>query len=223
MQGLIKAKPILVTCCAAGGALVILTLLVRSGTGRAPTLPPPPSATDLNIQTVPVPPPPEIAQATQQDRMERDLTRQQDLVSSLQKELEAQKDLADDLKAQLERQQTETEQVVAQLETYQKAVESMSSQQVRLIESIPRNNETQTMLLWGILGLFLVLMLAGGTAFVVIALWLMYIQRRTYQPQQVIYPMRMPPGPHYYYERQPLPPPVQPQSFVQYDVRPYED
>lgn len=198
-------------------------MLVRSGASRAPSvLPPPPSAETLNIQTVPVPPPPGLSQDSLQDRMQEDLTRQEDLVSSLQKELEAQKDLADDLKAQLERQQSETEQVLEQMETYQEAVESMTSQQVRLIESIPRNNETQTMLLWGILGLFLILMLAGGAAFAVIALWLMHLQRRQPQPP-VVYPMRMPPSPHYYYEPQPLPPPAHPQAFVQYDVRPYQD
>jgi small-conductance mechanosensitive channel len=186
-------------------------------------LPPPPSAESLNIQTVPIPPPPTAGQEQQQDRFERDLTRQQDLVSSLQEELRAQKNLSDDLKAQLERQQSETDAVLEQLDTYQEAVESMTSQQVRLIESIPRNNETQTMLLWGILGLFMLLLLAGGTAFTVIALWLIYIQRRTYQPpQQLMYPVRMAQNPYFYYEKQPLPPPAQ-QPYVQYDVSPYED
>lgn len=197
--------------------------MVRSNTDAPSLPPPPPSAESLDIQTVPVPLPPGMGQDTNQDRLERDLTRQEDLVTALQDELEAQKDLADDLKAQLERQQTETEQVMEQLDTYQEAVESMTSQQVRLIESIPRNNETQTMILWGILGLFLLLMLGGGTAFAIIALWLMHIQRRTPQPPQMVYPLRMPPVPSYYYERQPLPPPAQHQPFVQYDVRPYED
>ncbi|MGG6237666.1 hypothetical protein ACQ4N7_03420 [Nodosilinea sp. AN01ver1] len=216
-----KDKPILITCFAAGGALVILTMLVRSGPGSTPSLPPPPpSAESLNIETVPVPP--SINQVTPQERLEQDMTRQEDLVNALKDELEAQKDLADDLKAQLERQQAETEQVMAQLDTYQTAVEEMTSQQVRLIESIPRNNETQTMILWGILGLFLMLMLGGGTAFAIIALWLMHIQRRTQQPPMV-YPMRMPPSPYYYYERQPLPPPAQHQPYVQYDIRPYQD
>lgn len=223
MQGLTKEKPILITCCAAGGALVVLSLLVRSGPSQTSTLPPPPPTDSLNIQTVPVPPPPGVGQEILQDRFERDLTRQQDLVTSLQDELRAQKNLADDLKVQLERQQAETDKVLEQLDTYQAAVETMTSQQVRLIESIPRNNETQTMILWGILGLFMMLMLAGGTAFAIIALWLMHLQRRTQQPSQVIYPMRMPPSPHYYYERQPLPPPAHPQPFVQYDIRPYED
>ncbi len=225
MQGLTKEKPILITCCAAGGALFLLTLLVRTGTGRAPSLPPPPpSPESLNIQTVPVPPPPTAGQSLQQDRFERDLTRQQDLVSSLQDELRAQKNLADDLKAQLERQQAETNAVLAQLDTYQTAVEEMTSQQVRLIESIPRNNETQTMLLWGILGLFMLLVLGGGTAFAVIALWLMHLQRRTYAPppQPMMYPVRMPPNPYFYYEKQPLPPSVQQPPYVQYDVRPYD-
>ncbi|MFQ4135781.1 hypothetical protein PGN35_005625 [Nodosilinea sp. PGN35] len=178
----------------------------------------------MNIQTVPVPPPPTAGQSLQQDRFERDLTRQQDLVSSLQDELRAQKNLADDLKAQLERQQAETNAVLAQLDTYQTAVEEMTSQQVRLIESIPRNNETQTMLLWGILGLFMLLVLGGGTAFAVIALWLMHLQRRTYAPppQPMMYPVRMPPNPYFYYEKQPLPPSVQQPPYVQYDVRPYD-
>ncbi|MGB3311311.1 MAG: hypothetical protein WA939_05895 [Nodosilinea sp.] len=223
MQGLTKEKPILITCFAAGGALVILTMLVRSGPGRTPSLPPPPpSAESLNVETVPVPSPPGLSQETSQDRLQRDLTRQEDLVSALQDELEAQQDLADDLKAQLERQQAETDQVMAQLDTYQTAVEEMTSQQVRLIESIPRNNETQTMILWGILGLFLMLMLGGGTAFAIIALWLMHIQRRTQQPPPMAYPMRMPPSPYYYYEQQPLPPPAPP-PYVQYDIRPYQD
>jgi hypothetical protein len=140
-----------------------MALIVRSGTGREPTLPPPPpSAESLDIQTVPVPQLPGVSQEVAQDRLERDLTRQQDLVGSLQDELKAQQDLADDLKTQLERQQAETDQVLEQLDTYQEAVESMTSQQVRLIESIPRNNENQTMILWGILGLFLILMLAGA-------------------------------------------------------------
>jgi hypothetical protein len=219
-----KEKSILITCCAAGGALVLLTLMVRSGTGRIPTLPPPPlSAEAINIQPMPVPPPPSGGDI-QQSRMERDLTRQQDMVSSLQDELRAQKNLADDLKAQLERQQAETDQVLAQLNTYQTAVEEMTSQQVRLIESIPSNNETQTMILWGILGLFLMLMLGGGTAFAIIALGLMHIQRRTaYQPPPTAYPMRMPPSPYYYYERQPLPPPAPQQPYVPYDVRPYQE
>lgn len=222
MQGLTKEKPILITCLAAGGALVVLTLLARSDPGRTPSLPPPPpSAESLNIETVPVPP--SINQVTPQERLERDMTRQEDLVNALKDELEAQKDLADDLKAQLERQQAETEQVMAQLDTYQTAVEEMTSQQVRLIESIPRNNETQTMILWGILGLFLMLMLGGGTAFAIIALWLMHIQRRTQPPPPMVYPMRMPPSPYYYYERQPLPPPAQQQPYVQYDIRPYQD
>lgn len=225
MQGLTKEKPILITCLAAGGALVVFTMLARSGPGRTPSLPPPPpSAESLNVETVPVPSPPSLGQDNPQDRLQRDLTRQEDLVSALQSELEAQKDLADDLKAQLERQQAETDQVMAQLDTYQTAVEEMTSQQVRLIESIPRNNETQTMILWGILGLFLMLMLGGGTAFAIIALWLMHIQRRTQPPPPVMYhPMRMPPSPYYYYERQPLPPPVQQQPYVQYDIRPYQD
>jgi hypothetical protein len=218
-----KEKPVLITCCAAGGALVMLTLLVRSGAGGDSTLPPPPSLETLNIQTVPVPPPPGVGQEILQDRLERDLTRQQDLVSSLQDELRAQKTLADDLKVQLERQQAETDKVLQQLDTYQEAVETMTSQQVRLIESIPRNNETQTMILWGILGLFMMLMLAGGTAFAIIALWLMHLQRRTAPPPPMMYPMRMSPNPYLYYENQPLPPPVQQRPFVQYDIRPYED
>jgi hypothetical protein len=225
LQGLLREKSILITCGVAGGSLLLLTFFVRSGPGRTPTLPPPPpSAETLNIQTVPVPPPPTSGQEFQQDRLERDLTRQEDLVSALQEELRAQQNLADDLKAQLERQQAETDQVMEQIDTYQTAVEEMTSQQVRLIESIPRNNETQTMILWGILGLFLMLMLGGGTAFAIIALWLMHIQRRTaYTPPPMVYPMQMPPSPYYYYERQPLPPPAQPQSYVQYDVRPYQE
>ncbi|MEO1070034.1 MAG: hypothetical protein AAFW95_13095 [Cyanobacteria bacterium J06638_6] len=201
-----------------------MSLIVRSGTGREPTLPPPPpSAESLDIQTVPVPQPPGVSQEIAQDRLERDLTRQQDLVGSLQDELKAQQDLADDLKTQLERQQAETDKVLEQLDTYQEAVESMTSQQVRLIESIPRNNENQTMILWGILGLFLLLMLAGGTAFAILAVWLIHLQRRTYQPPPVMYPMRIPPNPYLYYERHPLPPPGQQQPFVQYDVKPYEE
>ncbi|MGB5974951.1 MAG: hypothetical protein WBG38_16625, partial [Nodosilinea sp.] len=69
MQGLTKEKPILITCFAAGGALVILTMLVRSGTGiGTPSLPPPPpSAESLDIQTVPVPSPPDSGQVANQD------------------------------------------------------------------------------------------------------------------------------------------------------------
>ncbi|WP_156119760.1 hypothetical protein [Leptolyngbya sp. KIOST-1] len=200
-------------------------MVVRSDPGNTPSLPPPPPSPDsLSIQTVPVPPPPGVSQDILQDRLERDLTRQQDLVTSLQDELRAQKNLADDLKAQLARQQAETDKVLEQLDTYQEAVEAMTSQQVRLIESIPRNNETQTMLLWGILGLFMLLVLGGGTAFAILVIWLMHLQRRTVQPPPMVYPMRMPPNPYpYYYERQPLPPPGQPQAYVQYDIRPYQD
>ncbi|WOD37755.1 hypothetical protein [Nodosilinea sp. E11] len=199
-------------------------MLVRSEPSNRSTLPPPPpSAESLNIQTVPVPPPPGVGQEILQDRLERDLTRQQDLVSSLQDELRAQKNLADDLKVQLERQRAETDKVLEQLDTYQETVENMTSQQVRLMESIPRNNETQTMILWGILGLFMMLMLGGGTAFAILALWLMHLQRRTSQPPPMVYPMRMPPNPYVYYENQPLPPSVHPHAFVQYEVRPYQD
>ncbi|TVP63082.1 MAG: OmpH family outer membrane protein [Leptolyngbya sp. LCM1.Bin17] len=205
------------------GALSLALLLSRAGSPRSlvPTQVPP-SPESLNVQTIPVPHPPTHAVDSFQDRLERDLTKQQDLTESLQQELQAQKELADDLKMQLERQRAETDMVVEQLRTYQQAVEDMTSQQVRLIESIPRNNETQTMILWGILGLFMMLMLGGGTAFAIIALWLMHLQRQTHRPPPM-YPVRMPPHPYLYYDNPPLPSPTRRQQLLQYGVRPFEE
>jgi hypothetical protein len=210
------------------GALSLVLLFSRGGAPRV--LSPaqaPPSPDTLDVQTIPVPVAPNAATDSFQNRLERDLIKQQDLTESLQQELRAQQSLADDLKAQLERQRAETDMVVEQLRTYQDAVENMTSQQVRLIESIPRNNETQTMILWGILGLFMMLMLGGGTAFAVIALWLMHLQRQTHRPPPPAYPVRMPPNPYanayMYYDNPPLPPPTRRQQLLQYDVRPFEE
>ncbi|MGF1571190.1 MAG: hypothetical protein ACFCVD_24465 [Nodosilinea sp.] len=198
--------------------------MVRSNSGQAPRSVPSPSSQTLDIQAIPVPPPPTVSPDAFQGRLEQDLTKQQDLTEALQEELREQKALASDLKAQLERQQDETDKMLEQIHTYQDSVESMASQQVRLIESIPRHNETQTMLLWGILGLFMLLMLGGGTVVAVFALWLMHMQQQQQQQQQgMIYPVQLPPNPYMYYQKPPLPPPVPGQQYVQYEVKPYED
>lgn len=209
--------------CSGAGALIVLGLLMRSGMeGSSASIQSPPSAQTLNVQPVPLPPPPSVSAEMPAADFEQDLEKQQELTQDLQDELERQRVLAADLKAQLERQQDETTQVLDQLSAYQDSVEAMADQQVRLMEAIPQQNQTQTMLLWGIVGLFLLLLVGGGGVMLVLALWLMQIQRQTQRPA-VMYPVHLPPDPYHYYERQSLPAPSRGQRFIQYDVQPYED
>ncbi|NJL47808.1 MAG: hypothetical protein HC929_10425 [Leptolyngbyaceae cyanobacterium SM2_5_2] len=200
-----------------------MLLLVQSTGGRSP-MPEnrSPDLQTLEVQPVPLPPPPDVSPDAFQDKLERDLTDQKDLAEDLKKELKAQQDLTADLKSQLERQEQETERVMEQLQTYQTSVQTMTEQQNQLINSIPKQNETQNLLLWGIFGLFMLLIVGGGAAFVVFSLWLMHIQRQQYRPT-VVYQARIPPDPYSYYERRPLPPAEHRQQYVQYDVRPFED
>jgi len=218
-----KDRAAIIAWCSGAGALVILLLLIQSTVGRSP-IPERRSSNlqSLEVQPVPLPPPPDVSPDAFQGQLERDLTDQKDLAEDLKKELQAQQDLTADLKSQLERQEQETDQVMEQLQAYQSSVQTMSEQQNQLINSIPRQNETQTMLLWGIFGLFMLLIVGGGAAFVIFSLWLMQIQRQQYRPT-VVYQARIPPDPYGYYERRPLPPADSRQQYVQYDVRPFED
>lgn len=218
-----KDRSVLITWCAGMGALLVVVLLIRSSVNQSPaSVQSPPDRSTLDIETIPIPPPPGFPTEPPQTRLEQDLIRQQELTEALKDELEQQQDLADDLKHQLERQRQENERITAQLKDYQDSVETMTAQQARLIESIPQNNQTQTMLLWGIVGLFAMLLLGGGVALIIFALWMMQIQRQGRRPT-VVYPMRMPYDPYYYQGRQTLPPPPYGQPFVQYDVRPLDD
>jgi hypothetical protein len=219
-----KDRAVLIALGSGTGAFLCLLLLVKSTVGR-PTIPnqSPPSLQSLEVQPIPLPPPPSISPHAFQDGLTREFNQQQALTDNLQKELDAQKALADDLKRQLERQERDTEEVLKQLQTYQTSVERITTQQEQLIASIPRHNETQTMLLWGVLGLFMLLMVGGGLAFAILALWILQIQRQNYHRPTMVYPARIPPDPHFYYDKRPLPSSEPRQQFVQYDVRPYED
>lgn len=218
-----KERLVFTVWCSAAGAVIVLALLVRSGNNSSPaSSQPPPSPQTFDVQPVPLPPPPSLAVATPQNHLEQDLAKQQELTKDLRDELQKQQDVADDLKAQLERQQEETDKVLEQLRAYQNSVQGMADQQARLIESIPQQNQTQTMLLWGIVGLFMLLMLGGGAALVIFAVWLMQIQRQSQRPA-VMYPVHLSPNSYPYYERRPLPPPSSRQQFIEYDVQPFED
>ncbi len=218
-----KDRAAIIAWCSGAGALVILLLLVQSTGGRSSI--PERRSSDLQtleVQPVPLPPPPTVSPDAFQNQLEQDLTDQKDLAEDLKKELKTQQELTTDLKSQLERQEQETARVVEQLQAYQSSVQTMTEQQNQLINSIPRQNETQTMLLWGIFGLFMLLIVGGGAAFVIFSLWLMHIQRQQYRPT-IVYQARMPPDPYGYYDRRPLPPAEPRQQYVQYDVRSFED
>ena len=221
-----KDQPTLLAWFAGIGAFLTVVLLVRAGLDRSPAMvEAPPSAPAIDIETVPLPPPPGFPPELTESSLERDLIRQQELTEALEDELDEQKDLAEDLKYQLECQRDENERIMAQLQDYQDSVETMTAQQARLIESIPRNNQTQTMLLWGIVGLFAMLLLGGGVALVIFALWMMQLQRQTRRPP-IVYPVQMPRVPYSDYRQpplHPLPPPTYGQPFVQYDVHPVDD
>jgi len=204
-----------------------MAVLVIRSVGHHPpaSIAPTPGPQTLDIEAVPLPPPPSLLTASPQTDLERDLAKHQELVEALQAELEQQQQLTSDLKHQLERQQEESARVLAQLQDYQHSVEAMTAQQARLIETMPQSHQTQA-ILWGILGLFTMLLLGGGVALVIFALWLMHIQRQVQRPP-LGYVRRLPleaypPPPYPYYSDQPLPPPAQHQHLVQYEVHPLD-
>ncbi|HEY9761417.1 MAG TPA: hypothetical protein V6D07_02770 [Trichocoleus sp.] len=221
-----KDSTAFVAGCAAAGALVLLMLLTRSGAGRvsetaqvSQEYSPPP------VQTVPLSPSPETqADNFSEQEFKRELEQQKDLTAELKSQLERQQDLTEDLRAQLARQEDDTQAILSELKSYQQSMDALTTQQTRLAESIPQANDSQTVLLWGMVGLFLFLLVGGGAVLTVFAIWLLQSQQRQQQQRRttVMYPVHMP-NPYPSYEYQALPPVSRPQRVVQYDVQDYAD
>ncbi|MBD2260400.1 hypothetical protein H6G13_22770 [Pseudanabaena sp. FACHB-2040] len=177
----------------------------------------------MEVQAVPVPPPPTLPVETRAEtELKEELNRQKELTAELKSQLERQQTLTEDLRVQLSRQQDDTDAILDQLSDYRHSMETMAAQQTRLAESIPQSGDTQTVLLWGIAGLFLFLIVGGGAVLTVFAVWLLQSQQRQSRRTAVVYPMHVPN--HYpSYEYQALPAPSRPQRVVQYDVQDFAD
>lgn len=219
-----KDSTAFVAGCAAAGALVLLMLLTRSGAGRiSDSVQPPQDAGLAQVQPVPLPPPPTVSEdSTSLRELETQLNQQKELTNRLQSQLEQQQALTQDLRTQLERQQDDTDAILSQLQDYRHSMETMAAQQTRLAEAIPQASDTQTVMLWGIVGLFLFLLVGGGGVLTVFAIWLLQSQQRQRRNNTVIYPMPVP-NPYQAYGYQTLPPSPRPQRVVQYDVQDYAD
>jgi hypothetical protein len=219
-----KDSTAFVAGCAAAGAMVLLMLLTRSGAGRVANSVQSPSSSPLEVQTVPLPPPPSLpVETAAETELKQELNRQKELTTELKFQLERQQALTEDLRTQVSRQQDSTDAILEQLRDYRQSMDTMAAQQTRLAESIPQANDTQTVLLWGIVGLFLFLLVGGGAVLTVFAVWLLQSQQRQQQRRTtVMYPMHMP-NPYYGYDYQALPAPSRPQRVVQYDVQDYAD
>lgn len=220
-----KDSTAFVAGCSAAGALVLLMLLTRSGAGRlSETAQVPPEASPLEVQTVPLPPPPSMPAETAaaDDQLEDELDQQRAFIAELQSDLERQQALTEDLRTQLERQQDDTEAILSELQDYQQSMDTMAAQQSRLAEAIPEASDSQTVLLWGIVGLFLFMLVGGGAVLTIFAIWLLQSQRQNQRRTAMMYPVQVP-NPYRQYEYQVLPPAPRPQRVVQYDVQDYAD
>lgn len=219
-----KDSTAFVAGCAAAGALVLLMLLTRSGAGRISDTAQAPQESSLPpVQTVPLAPPQTpYADTSKEQEFERELERQKDLTAELKAQIERQQDLTEDLGAQLSRQEDNTQAILTELRSQQQSMDAIATQQTRLAESIPQSNDTQTVMLWGIVGLFLFLLVGGGAVLTVFAVWLLQSQQRQQRRSTVMYPVHMP-NPYPSYEYQALPPVTRPQRVVQYDVQDYAD
>lgn len=224
-----KETTAFVTGCATAGAVVVLMLLVKAGAGTSANqnqvrL----ESQAVEVQPVQLPPPPTVPNEVQTDpSLERELQQQRAFTERLYAQLQQQQAITDDIRAQLERQQDDTSAILEELRDYQQSVEVMSAQQAHLAEAIPKaTSNAQTTLMWGILGLFVLLLVGGAAFFTVFAIWLLQNQR---QPKRstVMYPVQVPTpyaSPYtYYYDRQTLPPAAPPQRVVQYDVQDFAD
>ncbi|HEY9880814.1 MAG TPA: hypothetical protein V6D29_20310 [Leptolyngbyaceae cyanobacterium] len=219
-----KDSTAFVAGCAAAGALVLLMLLTRSGAGRISDTAQSPQESSLPaVQTIPVAPPQTTySDPSREQEFQRELERQKDLTAELKSQIERQQALTEDLRAQMARQEDDTQAILSELRNYQQSMDAIATQQTRLAESIPQANDNQSVLLWGVVGLFLLLLIGGGAVLTVFTIWLLQSQRQQQRRTTVMYPVHMP-NPYPSYEYQALPPVSRPQRVVQYDVQDYAD
>jgi len=170
--------------CAVTGVLALFLFrgCFNFGVGLLPSLgpklPPPPESGDP-FSPVPVPTPP-MDSTNNFDRLNNELTAQQESTEELQTNLEQQRLTIEQLRSNLEQQKIQSERLTMQLQEQQRAIDNL-----RLEQNQPRFDRYeqaamfQNNLLWAIAGVVLVLAI-GGSIIVVGAIALLMQPNRRY-------------------------------------------